>query len=251
MLTPLMLGGLSLKLYCNKNMARLRKNTSTTKDTAIKLSKWSLLYFFGYHWWAALKKLILWVLVITVAITAIGLIRSTHIFGMADNEIARAFLAPLPRVCAAFLALITIYALLRAVISTLSTKYAFTPKGVVIQSGWPTRRTTIVDYGHIQKMTIVSNPFDRLLRATYIQLDLIGGAPGVLLEAVDSRAVKDVQAKLSIPNHALLAAATPVLDSPKPLVKRAKRPAAAKKATSKKKPSTKRKLVRKNIIKKE
>lgn len=178
-----------------------------------------------------------------VAATAIGLIRSAQIFGMADDEIARAFLAPLPRVAAGFLALITLYALLRAVVSTLSTKYAFTPKGVVIQTGWPTRRTTIVDYSHIQKMTIVSNPFDRMLRAAYVQLDLIGGAPGVLLEAVDAQAVKDIQQKLSIPNNALLAAVTPALEKPKklakkPRVKKAK--TLTQKRSKTKKPSAKK-----------
>ncbi|MDQ5944552.1 MAG: Bacterial domain [Patescibacteria group bacterium] len=223
-------------------MARQNK-TSTSKDTSIQLSKRALLYFFGYHWWAAFKKLILWVLILIVATTALGLIRSAEIFGMADEDIAKSFLNPMPRSLAAFLAIITVYALIRAIISTKSTKYAFTPKGVVIQSGWPTRRTTIVDYGHIQKMTIVSNPFDRMLRAAYVQLDLIGGAPGVLLEAVDAQAVKDIQEKLSIPNHALLAAVTPALEKPKePMKDSEKKPAkkTSKKATKPKKTAPKK-----------
>ncbi len=224
-------------------MARQAKSPGSTKDTSIKLSRRALLYFFGYHWWAAFKKLILWVLILIVAATALSLIRSAQIFGMADGDIAKAFLSPLPRALAAFLALITMYALIRALVSAKSTKYAFTPKGVVIQSGWPTRRTTIVDYNHIQKMTIVSNPFDRMLRAAYVQLDLIGGAPGVLLEAVDAQAVKDIQAKLSIPNNALLAAVTPALEKPtepkkvarKPKKKRTvKKSTAAAKVTSRK-----------------
>lgn len=230
-------------------MARQNKNTSSTKDTSIKLSKRALLYFFGYHWWAAFKKLFLWVLIFMVAATALSLIRSAQIFGMADGDIAQAFLSPLPRVLAGFVALITVYALIRAIVSAKSTKYAFTPKGVVIQSGWPTRRTTIVDYGHIQKMTIVSNPFDRMLRAAYVQLDLIGGAPGVLLEAVDAQAVKDIQEKLSIPNNALLAAVTPALEKPqeteknhakKTLKKPEKKATKAKKKPTKKTSSTKR-----------
>jgi membrane protein YdbS with pleckstrin-like domain len=190
-------------------MARQGKNAKTGKDVTIQLSKRAFFYFFGYHFWEAFKKYVLWMLVITVAITAVNLIRSAQIFGMPDSEIATAFLAPLPRVAAGFLAVVMIYALIRAIVSTLTTKYAFTPKGVVIQSGWPTRRTTIVDYAHIQKMTIVSNLFDRMLNATYVQLDLIGGAPGVLLEAVDAQAVKNIQEKLSIPNNALLSAVTP------------------------------------------
>lgn len=257
-----MLGVLSQKLYCRKNMARQTKNQNPAKDTSIKLSRRALLYFFGYHWWAAFKKLILWVLILIVAVTALSLIRSAQIFGMADGDIAKAFLSPFPRALAVFLAAITVYALIRAIVSAKSTKYAFTPKGVVIQSGWPTRRTTIVDYSHIQKMTIVSNPFDRMLRAAYVQLDLIGGAPGVLLEAVDAQAVKDIQAKLSIPNNALLAAVTPPLekaietkaskpkpnkkntpkpktDKKKPVASRATTKKLAKKATRKKTPAKK------------
>jgi uncharacterized membrane protein YdbT with pleckstrin-like domain len=221
-------------------MARQGKNAKTGKDVTIQLSKRALLYFFGYHFWEAFKKFVLWMLVITVAITAVGLIRSAQIFGMPDSEIATAFLAPLPRVAAAFLAVVMIYALIRAIVSTLTTKYAFTPKGVVIQSGWPTRRTTIVDYAHIQKMTIVSNLFDRMLNATYVQLDLIGGAPGVLLEAVDAQAVKNIQEKLSIPNHALLSAVTPT--SPMALTEKKAKPTrkSPAKRTNHKRPKTKK-----------
>lgn len=188
--------------------------TKSKQEAPIQLSRRAVLYFFGYHWWAAFKKLFLWVLILIVAITALSLTRSAQIFGMADGDIAKAFIAPLPYTLVIFISVITVYALLRAVISAKTTKYAFTPKGVVIQSGWPTRRTTIVDYAHIQKMTIVSNSFDRMLRAAYVQLDLIGGAPGILLEAVDSRAVNDIQERLSIPNNALLAAVTSNLDKP-------------------------------------
>jgi membrane protein YdbS with pleckstrin-like domain len=252
-----MLGVLSQKLYCSKNMARQTNTQSSAKDTSIKLSKRALLYFFGYHWLAAFKKLILWVLILIVAATALSLIRSAQIFGMADADIAKAFLSPFPRALTAFLAVITVYALIRAIVSAKSTKYAFTPKGVVIQSGWPTRRTTIVDYSHIQKMTIVSNPFDRMLRAAYVQLDLIGGAPGVLLEAVDAQAVKDIQVKLSIPNNALLAAVTPALEKPIETKKSKLKPEKKKPAklkTDKKTPAAVRavtkKPVKKAIIKK-
>lgn len=247
-----MLGVLSQKLYCRKNMARQTKTQHPAKDTSIKLSRRALLYFFGYHWWAAFKKLILWVLILVVAATALSLIRSAQIFGMADGDIAKAFLTPFPRALAAFLVIISLYALIRAIVSAKSTKYAFTPKGVVIQSGWPTRRTTIVDYSHIQKMTIVSNPFDRMLRAAYVQLDLIGGAPGVLLEAVDAQAVKDIQAKLSIPNNALLAAVTPPLEKPietKKIQPKPEKKNVAKPKTGKKKPVTTQSATKKPVKK--
>jgi len=192
-------------------MAKKRKNSSTSKETTIKLSRWAFLYFFGYHWWSTFKKFILWVLIIMVGVTAIGLIRSAKIFGMADQDIARAFLSPLPRVMAIFLVAISLYSLLRAIISAFTTNYTFTPKGVVIRAGWPTRRTTIIDYGHIQKMTIVSNPFDRFLKSSYVQLDLIGGAPGILLEAVDSKVAEDIQEKLSAPSNYLITATSSAL----------------------------------------
>jgi len=221
-------------------MAKKRKNSSTSKETTIKLSRWAFLYFFGYHWWSTFKKFILWVLIIMVGATAISLIRSAKIFGMADQDIARAFLSPLPRVMAVFLVAISLYSLLRAIISAFTTNYTFTPKGVVIQAGWPTRRTTIVDYGHIQKMTIVSNPFDRFLKSSYVQLDLIGGAPGVLLEAVDSKVAEDIQEKLSAPSNYLIAATSSALTDSDPSTKNNPNPMSASSSKKTTKPANKK-----------
>ena len=164
----------------------------------IALSRHAFFYFFGLYAWSIFKKLVLWLLILTVAYTSYQLFKSTKVFGASDAELAQAFLEPLPRVGAGFAIFIGIYSLIRAVIATRSTHYSMTPKGIIIETGWWTRRTVIVDYAQIQKMTIVTNPFDRAFKARYIYLDLIGGSAGVALEAVNADAVADIQGKLSI-----------------------------------------------------
>lgn len=222
-------------------MASSKKSTTLTKGAPIPLSHRASFYFFMYFWWVAFKKLILWTLIAVVAITAIGLIRNTQIFGMSDQDIARAFIRPLPHAFATLVIIISVYSLVRSIISSRTTKYIFSAKSVIIQSGWPTRRTTIVDYTQIQKMTIVSNPLDRALQATYVQLDLVGGAPGVLLEAVDDRAIKDIQKKLSLSNTALLTASSQTTTKAKPTKTRKTSKSSVRKKTLAKKKATKKK----------
>lgn len=62
----------------------------------------------------------------------------------------------------------------------------------MLELGWLTRTTTVVSFEQIQRMTIVSNPYDRLLKAAYINLDLIGGANSIQLEAIDKTSVEDL-----------------------------------------------------------
>lgn len=208
----------------------------------IALSRHAFFYFFGLYAWGIFKKLVLWLLILTVAYTSYQLFKSTKVFGASDAELTQAFLEPLPRVGAGFAIFIGIYSLIRAVIATRSTHYSMTPKGIIIETGWWTRRTVIVDYAQIQKMTIVTNPFDRAFKARYIYLDLIGGSAGVALEAVNADAVADIQGKLSIaaPKTA------PRLSNSKAPAKKAvanTRPPAkvqAQKTRSKKKPASKR-----------
>ncbi len=206
----------------------------------IALSRHAFFYFFGLYAWGAFKKLVLWLLIITVAYTSYQLFKSTKVFGASDAELTKAFLEPLPRVGGFFTVFIGIYALIRAIIATRTTHYSMTPKGIIIETGWWTRRTVVVDYAQIQKMTIVTNPFDRAFQARYIYLDLIGGTAGVALEAVNADAVSDIQGKLSI---AAPQAAPRLTASKAP----AKKPAIKAKAKPKpKKSSTKQKSAAKS-----
>lgn len=167
-----------------------------TPDTSISLSKYAFWYFLGYHAWQVVRKLTLWVVVLTIAVTAFGLIKTGQISGMNDQQIAVQFASPLPRVLLVIASLALVYGLLRATIATLTTRYNLTRQGIMTQSGWITRKTTIVSYSQIQKMTIVANPYDRIFKSAYIYLDLVGGATGISLEAIDSKAVQNLQAKL-------------------------------------------------------
>ena len=139
-----------------------------------------------------------------VAVTAYRLIGSAEVFGMADTEIAKAFAAPLPKVAAIFFLVTCAYAIIRASIASKTTKYTLTRKGLIVETGWWSRKTTIVDYAQIQKMTIVTNQFDRIFHARYIYLDMIGGGSGVILEAVDAAAVDTIQARLTTISPALI-----------------------------------------------
>lgn len=212
---------------------------ATPKTGTIALSRRAFLYFFGLYAWGMFKKLFFWVLVLTVAYTSYQLFKSTKVFGASDAEIARAFAAPLPRVAGAFAIFIVSYATIRAIIATRTTNYALTAKGVIVETGWWTRRTIIVDYSQIQKMTIVTNPFDRMFQARYIYLDLIGGTAGVALEAVDADAVANIQGKLSI-----AAPVTPqLITKPSPVTKKLpaqKLPSTQAKVKSKAKPKPKK-----------
>lgn len=163
----------------------------------IKLSNRAFFYFAGYFAWQFFRKLVFIVLIAVVAVTAYRLIGSAQVFGMADTEIAKEFAAPLPRVAAIFLMFTGIYAVIRASIATKTTKYTLTRKGLIVETGWWSHKTTVVDYAQIQKMTIVTNPFDRIFHARYIYLDMIGGGSGVILEAVDAEAVDTIQARLT------------------------------------------------------
>lgn len=170
----------------------------------IELSRRAFLYFAGYYAWQFFRKLVFIVLIIMVAITAYRLIGSAQVFGMADTEIAKAFTAPLPKVAGVFFIFTCVYAIFRAGIATKTTKYTLTRKGLIVETGGWSHKTTVVDYAQIQKMTIVTNPFDRIFHARYIYLDMIGGGSGVILEAVDAEAVDTIQARLTTISPALI-----------------------------------------------
>lgn len=175
-------------------MARKKKEEPTTRIPRSRRAFW---YHLGYYFWRAFKKLIFWVVFFTVALTAIDLIRKSKAFGISDSEMAKAFLEPFREVLPIFVGIILVYAIIRAIIATFNTFYDLTPSGILVRTGWWTKRTVIVSYDQIQKMTIVANPFDRVLKSTYIYLDLIGGGLGISLEAVDAKAVTDLQQKLT------------------------------------------------------
>ncbi len=171
--------------------------TKQAAATIIPRSPRAFWYHLGYFFTRSVKNLLFWVIFVTVAITAFRLIRSAKAFGISDAEIAQAFLEPFNIVLPVFFGSILLYAIIRGIISTLTTRYNLTPQGILLETGWWTKRTVIVSYDQIQKMTIVANPYDRMLRSSYIYLDLIGGGYGISLEAVDAKAVGDLQKKLT------------------------------------------------------
>lgn len=213
----------------------------------IKLSNRAFFYFAGYYAWQFFRKLVFIVLIIMVAVTAYRLIGSAQVFGMADTEIAKAFAAPLPTVAGVFFLFTCVYAIIRASIAAKTTKYTLTRKGLIVETGWWSHKTTIVDYTQIQKMTIVTNQFDRIFHARYIYLDMIGGGSGVILEAVDAEAVDTIQARLTTISPALIASPKTKALASKIAVPRAKKIAKApsktpaKKTTSKTKSKSKKK----------
>lgn len=213
----------------------------------IQLSNRAFFYFAGYYAWQFFRKLVFIVLIIMVAVTAYRLIGSAQVFGMADTEIAKAFAAPLPMVAGVFFILTCAYAVIRASIASKTTKYTLTRKGLIVETGWWSHKTTIVDYAQIQKMTIVTNQFDRIFHARYIYLDMIGGGSGVILEAVDAAAVDIIQARLTTISPALITTPkTKALTSKtaKPRAKnmpKATTKTPAKKTASKAKPKLKKK----------
>lgn len=164
---------------------------------AIALSKRAFFYFATYHFWQFFKKVVWYALIAMVAITAYRLISSSRIFGMSDAEIAREFAAPLPMVALAVCGATLLYGIIRGVMSAKTTHYTASSRGLIIETGWWTRKTVILDYSQIQKMTIVTNPFDRIFHSRYIYLELIGGGPGVILEAVNAAAVESIQKRLT------------------------------------------------------
>ncbi|MCC7543688.1 PH domain-containing protein [bacterium] len=170
----------------------MAKSSTTQTSSEITLSKRAFWYFFGYHAWQVIKKFGLWTVIATAAGTSVNLIRTAKIFGMSDGELGLAFLRPAPYVAACFVTAVVLHGMIRGLISTLSTKYRLTPQGVMLELGWLTRTTTVVSFEQIQRMTIVSNPYDRLLKAAYINLDLIGGANSIQLEAIDKTSVEDL-----------------------------------------------------------
>ncbi|MEI7818775.1 MAG: PH domain-containing protein [bacterium] len=167
----------------------------------IKLSPRAFLYFLGYFAWKVFAKFILWLFIGTAAAISISLIRSNKIYGMSDKELGLAFISPLPFVFGAFILVILIYAVGRSLIATYKTHYSLTPRGVMLESGWLTRTTTLITFEQIQKMTVISNPYDRIFKSAYIHLDLMGGGNGVDLEAVDHSVVADLRDILSQPDE--------------------------------------------------
>ena len=196
----------------------MAKSTTQTLSE-ITLSKRAFWYFYGYHAWQVIKKFGLWIVILTVAGTSVNLIRTAKIFGMSDAELAVAFLKPVPYVAAGFAAAVILYGLIRGLTSTLTTKYRLTPQGVMLELGWMNRTTTLVSFEQIQRMTIVSNPYDRMLKASYINLDLIGGANAIQLEAIDKSAVEDLYEVLAASRmQALQAVALQTLELERKLI---------------------------------
>lgn len=221
----------------------------TQTPTSIPLSSRAFWYFLGYHTWQAIRRWTLWVIVLGVAVTSFGLIKTGQISGMNDKQIASAFL---DGVLPAFTVLVigsVLYALIRATIATFTTRYHLARQGILTEVGWLTKRTTIINYDQIQKMTIVANPFDRVLGSAYIHLDLIGGGQGVALEAIDAKAVSNLQQKLSLPSAVVQQLeATKSKTTPKQSLPKSSSKNSIQKATPKKKSSGK-KAVHKNTLK--
>ncbi|MBP9827022.1 PH domain-containing protein [Candidatus Saccharibacteria bacterium] len=168
----------------------------STSGTSINLSSRAWFYFFGYHFYQILKKYAFWVLMASVLLTTYRIIRTSQVFGMSEKDMALAYLEPLPIFAKWFIAIVGLLAIVKAVVQTFSTHYNLTRSGLVVESGLITKHTTIVALDQIQKITIISNPFDRLLKTAYLHVDLIGGAPGIGLEAIDADTVRDIRGKL-------------------------------------------------------
>lgn len=227
----------------------MAKSSTTQNSSEIMLSKRAFWYFFGYHAWQVIKKFGLWVVIATAAGTSVNLIRTGKIFGMSDGELGVAFLKPVPYVAAGFVTAVVLYGVIRGLISTLSTKYRLTPQGVMLELGWMNRTTTLVSFEQIQRMTIVSNPYDRMLKASYINLDLIGGANAIQLEAIDKSAVEDLYEVLAASRmQALQAVALQTLELERKLIENTSKRSVVKaeKAQTTKKKSTSAKARKKS-----
>jgi len=168
------------------------------QDNSIKLSKYAYGYFLGYYFWNIVKRFTILILMVTTVWAAVGLIRTGNAFGASDSEILSAFARPLPRVFLIFGAVAFVYALIRATVDYKFNRYTVSPQGLIIETGFLTKHITVVSYAHIQKMTIVANPFDRILKSTTIHIELVGLSAGtVALEGVDIEFAKQFQAKIA------------------------------------------------------
>lgn len=215
-----------------------RSHTPTT----IALSSRAFWYFLGYHTWQAIRRWALWIIVLCVAVTSFGLIKTGQISGMNDKQIASAFLSGIIPALTILVIGAAIYGLIRATMATFTTRYHLTRQGIMTEVGWLTQRTTIVNYDQIQKMTIVANPFDRVLGSAYIHLDLIGGGQGVALEAIDAKAVSNLQQRLSLPSAAVQQISTKSKSAAKPITQSKPSP----KAPSEKADTDNKKATKKN-----
>lgn len=168
------------------------------KISKIELSPRAFWYFLGYYIWNVLKRYTIALLVITTVWSSVGLIRSGRALGASDGELLTTWTKPLPKVIPVYLGLIFIYSLIRAITDIKCNRYTLSPQGLVIETGFLSKHITVVAYAHIQKMTIVANPFDRLLRSTTVHIELVGhSAAPIALEGVDISFAKEFQQQLS------------------------------------------------------
>ena len=168
------------------------------KINSIELSPRAFWYFLGYYSWNIIKRFTVVLLIATTTYAAVGLIRNGNAFGASDGEILAAFLKPLPRVLPIYFGLIFVYALIRSLTDVRCNHYNVTAQGLVIETGFLTKHITVINYNHIQKMTIVANVFDRLLKSTTVHIELVGlTAAPVALEAVDITFAKEFQKQLA------------------------------------------------------
>lgn len=168
------------------------------KISKIELSSRAFWYFLGYYIWNIIKRYTIGLFVITTVGSSVSLIRSGRALGASDSELLTTWAKPLPKVIPIYLGLVLFYSLIRAITDIKCNRYTLSPQGLVIETGFLSKHITVVSYAHIQKMTIVANPFDRLLRATTVHIELVGHSVApIALEAVDISFAKEFQQQLS------------------------------------------------------